>query len=203
MNSESMGIPASCVAVRYQYAGMPLSVNEYEESGEDEHSDNEGIVFYDPDENPDQEDYYEKLYAKICGQCHILYSPLSKSADEWDDLVEQKDILMKEKEKWDKSSQIILMTLEDKNDIKEYLKSYGFLDYSDEDLEYMEEEGEKVFKNKCSLCHALPDPVQHVSREWLMIIPRMRKYMRRDGYQDFSEEELENLIVFLRYNSSN
>lgn len=59
-------------------------------------------------------------------------------------------------------------------------------------------EGAALFADRCSRCHALPDPGQHAPGEWPAVVERMRENMERAGAEELSDPEAEAIVGYLR-----
>lgn len=59
-------------------------------------------------------------------------------------------------------------------------------------------EGVALFRDRCSRCHALPDPAQHAPREWPDVVERMRENTERMGVGAFSDDEATAIVEYLR-----
>lgn len=55
-----------------------------------------------------------------------------------------------------------------------------------------------LFADRCSRCHALPDPGQHGPGEWPAVVERMRENMERAGAEGLSDPEAEAIVEYLR-----
>lgn len=58
-------------------------------------------------------------------------------------------------------------------------------------------EGAELFRDRCSQCHALPDPAQHVPGEWSNVVERMRENMRAADVAGLSDEEAAAITAYL------
>lgn len=59
-------------------------------------------------------------------------------------------------------------------------------------------EGAALFADRCSGCHALPDPGQHGPDEWPAVVERMRENMERAGVEGLSDPEADAIVGYLR-----
>lgn len=59
-------------------------------------------------------------------------------------------------------------------------------------------EGAASFRERCSRCHALPDPSLHVPGDWPAVVDRMRQNMERAGVEGVSESEAEAIVAYLQ-----
>ena len=59
-------------------------------------------------------------------------------------------------------------------------------------------EGAGLFRDRCSQCHALPDPAQHTPEEWPGVVERMRDNMKRMGVDGLSEAEATAITGYLQ-----
>lgn len=58
--------------------------------------------------------------------------------------------------------------------------------------------GAALFADRCSRCHALPDPGQHGPSEWPAVVSRMRENMERAGVEGLSGPEADAIVEYLR-----
>jgi len=70
--------------------------------------------------------------------------------------------------------------------------------FSAEKSAALETPAARVVKNACSQCHALPDPDKHTAREWPGVVDHMKGYMESTGKTVPEENELRELVDFLR-----
>lgn len=61
--------------------------------------------------------------------------------------------------------------------------------------------GSEAFRDRCSRCHALPDPAAHAPGEWPAVVERMRGNMERAGVEGLSDAEAEAIVGYLRRSS--
>lgn len=58
-------------------------------------------------------------------------------------------------------------------------------------------EGVAEFRDRCSRCHALPDPTVHTPDEWAAVVARMRGNMEKEGVAGLSGEQAQAIIAYL------
>ncbi|MDH4129182.1 MAG: hypothetical protein OEV44_10535 [Spirochaetota bacterium] len=143
----------------------------------------------------------EQQYAFYCSQCHALYSPKAKSANEWVKIVQRMDILMKEEDNWGKWQQIKLMSDEVKKGILSYLEKNALKSIDPDTIKNKQEIGSQKYRDFCSRCHDLPDPKQFTKDKWPIVVSRMRKYMQKEGIIMSSDDE-ELILTFLQDNAT-
>lgn len=62
---------------------------------------------------------------------------------------------------------------------------------------YAQGAGETLFREKCSACHALPDPQSLNERQWQAVLRTMQKRMAEAGKAALSEAELRAILCHL------
>lgn len=58
-------------------------------------------------------------------------------------------------------------------------------------------EGATLFRDRCSRCHALPDPSLHPPGEWPAVVDRMGENMERAGLEELSDADAEAIVAYL------
>jgi mono/diheme cytochrome c family protein len=59
-------------------------------------------------------------------------------------------------------------------------------------------EGAALFRDRCSRCHALPDPAQHTPQEWPAVVERMRENTEKMGVGALSDDEAAAIVEYLQ-----
>lgn len=57
--------------------------------------------------------------------------------------------------------------------------------------------GETLFREKCSACHALPDPQGLNGRQWQAVLRTMQRRMAEAGKATLSDAELRAILCYL------
>lgn len=57
--------------------------------------------------------------------------------------------------------------------------------------------GARLLMDRCSHCHAPPQPAVHGADEWPGVVYRMQNHMVRRGYETFDEAERKTLLDYL------
>ena len=61
-----------------------------------------------------------------------------------------------------------------------------------------EEEGRTLFETRCGEgCHQLPDPAMLKAKQWQRVIVTMQKRMKHAGMTPLSQEEQDQIMVYL------
>ena len=61
---------------------------------------------------------------------------------------------------------------------------------------------EKLFREKCSSCHALPDPQSLNGRQWQAVLQTMQKRMSEAGRPPLSDAEFKKVLCFVSENTA-
>jgi cytochrome c5 len=57
--------------------------------------------------------------------------------------------------------------------------------------------GRELFETTCSQCHELPDPRQHSSEDWFVVVRRMNQHMNDILGHEASATEVEQIVRYL------
>ena len=61
---------------------------------------------------------------------------------------------------------------------------------------------ETLFREKCSSCHALPDPQSLNGRQWQAVLHTMQKRMSEAGRPPLSDAEFKKILCFVSENTA-
>ncbi|MFQ5508861.1 MAG: hypothetical protein ACE5FN_05945 [Leptospirillia bacterium] len=56
----------------------------------------------------------------------------------------------------------------------------------------------KAFIRRCSLCHALPDPIRMTYAGWEVVVARMALNIRAQNVPQMSDEERDQILAYLK-----
>jgi hypothetical protein len=63
--------------------------------------------------------------------------------------------------------------------------------------------GGKAYVQRCSLCHALPDPTRMTFAQWAPVVGRMAAIIRSQNVPQISDEELAMILRYLKAHAKN
>jgi mono/diheme cytochrome c family protein len=78
-----------------------------------------------------------------------------------------------------------------------YLRAHSLRSISLHKLASSESQGAVLFKDRCSQCHALPDPQRHTAKEWPTIVEKMRRYMQSMDKKAITDNEEKQIVSYL------
>ncbi len=79
-----------------------------------------------------------------------------------------------------------------------YLEAHSLKSLSPGNLPSPESEGAKLFRDRCSQCHSLPDPALHTAAEWQGIVDKMRAYMQAMDKKVITRDEEKEIAGYLQ-----
>ncbi len=149
-----------------------------------------------PGDLPSPADEGAQLLATYCVTCHNLPSPTIHSATDWPGVVRRMwlrmDLLPAE-------LGVKVPTIQQRQAMLNYLVANA-LRVSGANLP--EGVGRSTFSEKCSRCHALPDPRQHSAADWPAVVMRMEERMTQMKVSRPSPPQTQEIIQYLSRVSS-
>lgn len=147
-----------------------------------------------PENLPDPASRGAQLLSHYCTQCHDLPNPAMHTADEWPAITNRMFSRM--------SMMSGMMGIENPSSeeqllIVSYLKAHSLKSISPGMLPSPESKGAIMFKETCSQCHALPDPLLYTAQEWGAVVERMRGNMQAMGKRVITEQEKTEIVAYL------
>jgi cytochrome c5 len=159
-----------------------------------------------PETLPDPDGLGAKLLNRYCAQCHSLPSPAMHTAEEWPTVEARmfSRIQMMGSMRGMMGGRMMRGMIdiqapskEEESTILTYLKRHGLRPASVENLGPPDTPGLALFRQTCSLCHALPDPKLHTADEWPGVVGRMRKNMEIMGKRVITDQERDEVLNYL------
>lgn len=173
-----------------------------------------------PDRLPDPASRGAITFARVCSQCHVLPSPKSHSAEEWEALVERMAVRMAMMGPWmegsegsggwnsDDYSKMMRrwmgakpMGNEEKWVILDYLKSHALGVLTETEILALKSKEGETFKKTCSECHDLPDPKLFAAKEWPDQLGKMKVTLKEYDFPPLGKEEEQDILKFLEENA--
>lgn len=151
---------------------------------------------------PRPESQGARLLIRYCDQCHNFPSPAMHSAEEWPSVADRmfhrmsmmsgmKGMMMR----------IEAPSPEEQEMIVAYLKVHALKTVSPDSLPAPVSPRAILFRDRCSQCHAIPDPKLHTADEWPRVVERMQANMRSMGKKVITESEKKEIISYLERSS--
>jgi hypothetical protein len=57
--------------------------------------------------------------------------------------------------------------------------------------------GRATFQTQCTQCHALPDPAQHSTQDWYVVVRRMNQHMRDILGKEMATPQIDSITRYL------
>lgn len=139
------------------------------------------------------------LTAEYCGSCHALPSPQMHAASEWPAIAKRmfRRMEMMSGMMMDRMS-VEVPSAEERKAIVAYLQAHALQTIEIETLGPSASTEEKLFRETCAQCHALPDPTQHSAEEWPSVVARMQQNLEFMGREPMSAEEIRLITDYLQ-----
>ena len=134
-----------------------------------------------PEKLPEPNSLGAKHLQKYCNQCHEIFSPRMHSAEKWSSVFQRVSWHMQNcpiGEKMGRTLQIEIPSPQEETELLNYLKRHSLLAADQNNLEHLDTPIAIAFLQICAQCHALPDPKQHTTEEWLGVTARMKQNMQ-------------------------
>jgi cytochrome c5 len=127
----------------------------------------------------------------FCVTCHALPSPAMHSATDWPGVVRRMWLRM---DLLDPQYRVPTPELGQRIVLLDYLTNHA-LKVSDSTLPDTPER--EFFQKTCAQCHELPDPRQHSTQDWYVVVRRMNQHMRDILGKELTSEEIERIVRYL------
>jgi mono/diheme cytochrome c family protein len=155
------------------------------------------------------------LVARYCSQCHGIPSPARHSLADWIPTARRMFQRMEHMSRmnhmmqgrgrrrgWMMGSRECCMdvdapTRDEQGEIVRYLQEHALRSIDPSALFDASDGAATLFTDKCSRCHALPDPTAHTPGEWPGVVERMRSHMRSMSVAEITDEEARSIVGFL------
>lgn len=128
---------------------------------------------------------------KFCSRCHAIPSPAMHSATDWPGVARRMWMRM---ERIDPVYAIPVPEVGDQLVILQYLTDNA-LKVSNANLPDFP--GRDKFETTCAECHELADPRQHSPGDWFVVVRRMNGHMQEILGQELSNEEIQEIVLYL------
>ena len=166
------------------------------------------------DELPDPDSQGARLAVEFCSQCHGTPSPKHHSASDWAPTLRRMFVrmdhmsgmggMMGRRGMMGRGRSEMPMGMHgvdapsgaEKDALIDYYTSNALRSIEPQALPAGE--GSALFRDRCSRCHALPDPSVQAPGEWPAMVERMRQNMERAGVEGLSDEETEAIVAYLQ-----
>ncbi len=153
-----------------------------------------------PEDLPEPMSRGAGLVVRHCTQCHYLPSPSMHSAEEWPAVANRmfSRISMMGRGMIGRGMMgIESLSIDEQKTIVAYLKRHSMKSVSPGSLPSPESQGAVLFKNRCALCHPLPDPKLHTAEEWPMVVERMRGHTQTTGKGSITDQDNKEIVSYL------
>ncbi len=149
----------------------------------------------DPALLPDAASDGARLMRRYCTQCHNLPGPGRHTAGEWPQALERMALLMRVSSRFrGLMGEVAEPSAEERELLRDYLRTHALRPFHGEPVG----RGARAFRNVCTGCHVLPDPVQHTSAAWPAVMQRMWSNMQVMGRQVPPPETRLEVLAFLQ-----
>lgn len=150
-----------------------------------------------PENLPEPESRGARLLSRYCSQCHDLPSPFMHSAGEWPATADRMFSRMEMMAGMQGMMDIDSPSAGEREAILGYLQKHSMQSITPDKLPLPGSHGASLFSEKCTRCHALPNPNLHTVEEWPGVVERMQANMRSMGKTIISEDEKKAIAGYL------
>lgn len=160
---------------------------------------------------PDPNSEGARLTVLYCSQCHGTPYPSGHSASDWVVIMRRMILLMQKSEYMGSGGGMMgrrnmpmgmmrakVPTRAEQKEILTYLQAHSLKSIQENELPDISSTIAEEYKNKCSICHALPSPYQHTAEEWPAVVERMRKHMKDQNIAALTDDEANSLTKYLQ-----
>jgi cytochrome c5 len=140
---------------------------------------------------PDPQSGGAQFLQEYCSTCHALPSPTMHSATDWPGVVRRMWLRL---DLLDPQFAIPKPELGERIAMLDYL-TQNALKVNHDNL--LDAPGREFFEATCGQCHELPDPRQHSSQDWFVVVRRMNQHMRDILGRELSNPEIEQVTRYL------
>jgi cytochrome c5 len=154
-----------------------------------------------PQDLPDPDSPGAKVLVMYCGQCHNLPAPTMHTAAEWPSVV---DRMMRRMSRMSgmggmgMTMQMQLPSPEAQQTLVSYLEAHSLKSMSPKALPSSGSKRAKLFRDRCSQCHSLPDPKAHTRADWPATVDKMQAYMRAMDKKVITKGEEKEIVGYLQ-----
>lgn len=145
-----------------------------------------------PADLPDPQSEGAQAVGQFCIACHNLPAPTIHAANDWPGVARRMWLRM---ELLPAGLKVPVPTEEQRQAILNYLLAHA-LQVSGATLP--EGPGRATFSRTCSRCHALPDPRQHSTADWPVVVTRMTQHMDQMKVDRPGQGEVSEIILYLQ-----
>lgn len=96
---------------------------------------------------------------------------------------------------------VFIPSYEEKTVILSYLQDHALKSISPNEIPNTETTGAKLFQQKCSRCHALPDPNVHTASQWPDVVARMQLNTKKANLPELKKDEQDTIVKYLEKNA--
>ena len=154
-----------------------------------------------PENLPDPQSAGARLLAQYCTQCHDLPGPGMHTAEQWAsvlDRMNQRMRMMSGRGMMGMMQDIKAPSDTELQTLVRYLQQHAQVPIDRTRYTDLNTPAGTLFEATCSQCHVLPDPRQHTSGEWPVVVERMAKNMRTMGKPAPERATLDTVLGFLQ-----
>lgn len=126
-----------------------------------------------------------------CTTCHALPTPAMHSATDWPGVIRRMWLRM---DLLEPPYQVPRPELGDRIVMLDYVTANA-LQVSRAQLR--DALGRETFQTRCSRCHELPDPAQHSSQDWFVVVRRMNQHMRDILGTELTNPQIDSITRYL------
>jgi cytochrome c5 len=126
-----------------------------------------------------------------CTACHALPNPAMHSATDWPSVIRRMWLRM---DLLEPPFQVPVPELGDRLVMLDYLTANA-LRVNQSMLPAAP--GGDAFQLECGRCHELPDPGQHSSQDWYVVVRRMNQHMRDILGRELTSEQIDSITRYL------
>ncbi len=138
-----------------------------------------------------------RIFIRTCTQCHDLPNPKMHAAAEWPAIAYRMiDRLIRRKTFSAGTKSLYVPIEKDYARMVDYLKKYAF-QAAPEKLIQENTPQARLFRERCTQCHALPHPSEHTASEWPKVVERMRENMEKFKRVPLTDSEAQQIVAFL------
>ena len=150
-------------------------------------------------EIPESDSRGGKFFVMYCHQCHNIPNPAMYSSDEWPEVFER--MVGHAQTIGGSMKGVILPSVDEKREMISYLQRNGLKAIPRNDPSLRSSEAFQ-FVWFCPTCHAAPDPASNTPPEWKDVVKRMDGHRKSWGRPSMTSAEMDQILEFLRQDSS-
>jgi len=150
---------------------------------------------------PDPESRGAKVLGLYCGQCHDLPNPRMHTPKEWEAVLTRMEQHM-EAQAGGMLVRILRPAAQDMGVLADYLHVHGLKPLEGSAMASLDSPAGQSYRQVCADCHALPDPAQHSSSEWRLVVARMKQNILAAGRPLPGDEVLGGVLAYLEQHAA-